>query len=139
KGRAAAKVQMERFIAHQSVPMPVFQDVLAVFDDPKAASAKLRAAFTDPANHDQTRQLKIAFWASFFGDTELANKALHVFAIDLNGERLRVLWHPVFAPARKTRGFKDLMRSLGLYEYWRTSGKWSDFCHPVGADDFECH
>jgi hypothetical protein len=39
---------------------------------------------------------------------------------------------------RQLPGFKDLVRDLGLVDYWRTSGKWSDFCHPVGEDDFEC-
>jgi len=23
-------------------------------------------------------------------------------------------------------------------DYWRETGKWGDFCKPVGADDFEC-
>jgi hypothetical protein len=27
----------------------------------------------------------------------------------------------------------------GLDDYWRRSGKWPDFCGPVGEDDFECH
>ena len=27
----------------------------------------------------------------------------------------------------------------GLADYWRQSGKWPDFCGPVGEDDFECH
>jgi hypothetical protein len=24
-------------------------------------------------------------------------------------------------------------------DYWRTGGKWGDFCHPVGQSDFECN
>ena len=31
------------------------------------------------------------------------------------------------------------MCDAGLQDYWRQSGKWSDFCGPVGKDDFECH
>jgi hypothetical protein len=26
----------------------------------------------------------------------------------------------------------------GIVDYWRQSGRWRDFCRPVGADDFEC-
>ena len=31
------------------------------------------------------------------------------------------------------------MREAGRADYWRQSGKWPDFCGPVGEDDFECH
>ena len=34
--------------------------------------------------------------------------------------------------------FKELMREAGLADYWRQSGKWADFCRPVGEDDLEC-
>jgi TolB-like protein len=35
--------------------------------------------------------------------------------------------------------FKQLVRGLGLVDYFRASGNWGDFCKPVGKDDFECH
>ena len=47
------------------------------------------------------------------------------------------VWHPSYAPVRKTERFKALMRKVGLVEYWRAKG-WPEFCKPVGADDFEC-
>jgi TolB-like protein/Tfp pilus assembly protein PilF len=47
------------------------------------------------------------------------------------------LWHPLYAPLRKTERFKTLMRNAGLVEYWRTRG-WPDLCRPVGTDDFVC-
>jgi hypothetical protein len=34
-------------------------------------------------------------------------------------------------------GFKDFLRQLGLVDYWRTTGNWSDFCRPVGEADFK--
>lgn len=34
--------------------------------------------------------------------------------------------------------FKDILRDLGLVDYWRSTGNWGDFCKPVGAEDFEC-
>jgi hypothetical protein len=30
------------------------------------------------------------------------------------------------------------VRELGLADYWRASGNWSDFARPLGTDDFEC-
>ena len=47
------------------------------------------------------------------------------------------LWHPLLADARKLPAFKDLMRDIGLVDYWREFG-WPDLCRPVGTDDFEC-
>ncbi|MEO6080496.1 MAG: hypothetical protein ABIQ86_12040 [Steroidobacteraceae bacterium] len=35
--------------------------------------------------------------------------------------------------------FKEIVRDVGLVDYWRTSGNWGDFCKPVGTADFECH
>ena len=31
----------------------------------------------------------------------------------------------------------EIVRELGLYDYWRKSGKWGDFVRPRGDDDFE--
>jgi tetratricopeptide (TPR) repeat protein len=47
------------------------------------------------------------------------------------------LWHPTYAPVRKTERFKAYARAAGLVEYWRAKG-WPDFCRPVGANDFVC-
>ena len=47
------------------------------------------------------------------------------------------LWHPSYAPARKTERFKKYVRAAGLVDYWRARG-WPDLCRPVGADDFVC-
>jgi TolB-like protein len=47
------------------------------------------------------------------------------------------LWHPSYAPVRKTERFKAYLRKDGLVEYWRARG-WPDFCRPQGTDDFVC-
>ena len=47
------------------------------------------------------------------------------------------IWQADFAPARKTERFKNLIRKIGLVNYWRAKG-WPQFCHPEGADDFAC-
>jgi hypothetical protein len=48
-----------------------------------------------------------------------------------------VLWWPPLRRARQTPGFKQLLRELGIYDYWRKSGNWGDFARPRGGDDFE--
>jgi hypothetical protein len=50
---------------------------------------------------------------------------------------LPLVWHPSWAPVRKTERFKNHVRGLGLVEYWRANG-WPEFCHPTTGDDFEC-
>ena len=50
---------------------------------------------------------------------------------------ISVLWHPSYAPVRKTERFKAHVRKAGLVEYWRVKG-WPEFCRPTGADDFVC-
>jgi TolB-like protein/tetratricopeptide (TPR) repeat protein len=47
------------------------------------------------------------------------------------------LWHPAYAPVRKTERFRQLVRKAGLVEYWRAKG-WPPQCHPTTGDDFEC-
>jgi hypothetical protein len=51
---------------------------------------------------------------------------------------LPLVWHPSYAPVRKTERFKTHVRGLGLVEYWRAKG-WPEFCHPTTGDDFECN
>ena len=54
----------------------------------------------------------------------------------ISGIALSQIWHPAYAPVRKTERFKALMRA-GLVEYWRAKG-WPAQCHPTTGDDFAC-
>lgn len=54
-----------------------------------------------------------------------------------NAGRVSRIWHPSYALARKTERFKNIVRHLGLPEFWRARG-WPDLCHPTTGDDFEC-
>ena len=46
---------------------------------------------------------------------------------------------PMFGDVRKLPNFKEFTNNMGLVDYWRASGNWGEFCHPLGQDDFECH
>jgi len=109
----------------------------ALLDTPEKAGAELRLFLTDPAYKSSSNRIGIAMWASYFGEHELA---LQVYreSIGSNSAIVWYIWLPINKGMRQLPGFKDYVRELGLVDYWRTSGKWGDFCHPVGEDDFEC-
>jgi TolB-like protein len=79
--------------------------------------------------------------ADALGDRDLALTMLRSY-VTRNRGTTGTWWDPwlqVHSGVRADPRFKELMREAGLAEYWRQSGKWADFCGPVGEDDFECH
>jgi hypothetical protein len=44
---------------------------------------------------------------------------------------------PVYRDMRKLPRFKELVRQIGLVDYWKQYG-WPDVCRPFGENDFEC-
>jgi len=48
------------------------------------------------------------------------------------------LWNVPYSSVRTLPGFKRILVDGGIVDYWRATGKWGDFCKPVGTDDFEC-
>jgi hypothetical protein len=80
--------------------------------------------------------------ADALGDGDLALTALRTRLTRMRGNTTSAWFQPWLLPhsgARADPRFKELMREAGLADYWRQSGKWADFCGPVGVDDFECH
>jgi len=108
----------------------VMHDLL---DKPEEAVAELRLFLTDPAYNNPFNRAPIAVWASYFGEHELALQVYREM-----GRMTYLSWRPIHKAMRQLPGFKDLVRDFDLVDYWRKSGKWGDFCHPVGDDDFEC-
>ena len=53
------------------------------------------------------------------------------------GNSFSYVWNDAYAPARKTKAFKQFARDAGMVAYWRQRG-WPDLCHPTGRDDFVC-
>lgn len=79
----------------------------------------------------------LSWYAGRLGDPRLAVSAMRRSFIELNGSYLGSLWFPCLREARRLPDFKSLVRDLGIYDYWRRSGKWGDFARPLGEDDFE--
>jgi hypothetical protein len=112
-------------------------ELVKVLDEPEEALKIVRAAFKDPAYQDAARMGAIAHWAVYFGDQDLALKAMRRECVEMHGITVHEIWHPVFAELRKDPRFKDILRGMGLVDHWRATGKWGDFARPKGADDFE--
>jgi TolB-like protein len=114
----------------------------ALLDNTPAALAVLRRWSSDPNAASAPILLDVqANWAAYFGDPELSLRLRRRMPRDNAAGRLAVmfqLWRPVENNVRRLPGFKDFVRELGLLDYWRTSGKWGEFCRPIGPSDFEC-
>jgi TolB-like protein/DNA-binding winged helix-turn-helix (wHTH) protein len=96
-------------------------------DDREAALAWLRDAFQRTEEHD----FLIPPWAAWHGDVELALDAMQRLPVP------STFWGNEMKEIRRLPRFKDLVRQVGLEEYFREYG-WNDFCHPVNSEDFEC-
>jgi serine/threonine protein kinase len=79
------------------------------------------------------------FLADAIGEPELALESLQAYMAQ-PGLSFRKYWQPWIAPYSNMRtlpGFKQILIDGGIVDYWRQTGRWGDFCKPVG-DDFEC-
>lgn len=138
---AAIETHLRRVIeADEEGGSSIDRRVLANLGKPEALRAVLRAELEAPRN--QYSFGDVAAYADAFGERDLALEAIRKEALDpfvYTPYRLPwVLWYPYRSGLRADPRFKDILRELGLPDYWRKSGNWSDFCKPVGAADFEC-
>ena len=112
----------------------VMHDLL---DTSEEADAELRLFLTDPAYDNPMNLSGIALWASYFGEHELALQ-IYRKLFESGFGMIWLIWRPIHKKMRQLPEFQDLVRDVGLVDYWLGSGKWGDFCHPAGDDDFEC-
>lgn len=96
-------------------------------DDRATALAWLREAHLTGKDPD----MLIPSWAAWHGDAALALEAMQNSPVPWE------FWDSVMQEVRRLPGFKDLVRQVGLEEYFREYG-WNDFCHATDAKDFEC-
>ncbi|MEO8307036.1 MAG: hypothetical protein ABI616_03225 [Pseudomonadota bacterium] len=101
-----------------------------------AALKELRRAV--PLEQNLIVRQGASLWAAYLGDPTLSLQVLNVAEGDSNEFTGFQIWRPVMAEVRKQPGFKDLVRKLGLVEYWLQFG-WGEHYKPLGDSDFECH
>jgi TolB-like protein/Tfp pilus assembly protein PilF len=136
---AAVVAQFHVLLKHESLPMALSQTIVRRLDNREAALSAIREAFKDPSNQDGTRMAVVAEYADHFGDKDTTLAALRRSLVELHGINFISMWQPYETGLRSDPRFKDLLRDLGLVDYFRMSGIWGDFCKPLGKDDFECH
>ncbi|MEO8307483.1 MAG: TIR domain-containing protein [Pseudomonadota bacterium] len=111
-----------------------------LLDDPALALPKLRSLYVGSSQANIYTLSSIAQWSTYFGDHDLALRALQ--SMSHKGYSFEIwaglLWRPVLRDLHGEPAFKKLITDLGIADYWRATGKWGDFCNPVGKDDFEC-
>jgi TolB-like protein/DNA-binding winged helix-turn-helix (wHTH) protein len=105
-------------------------------DNPEAGLEALRDLYADELNRSASSLIRLAAWAAYFGDPELALRAMSK-ATRQQPSRVWYLWLPVFEGTRGRPGFKTLIRDLDLVEYWRQYG-WPSSCRATDDNDFEC-
>lgn len=106
---------------------PFFRTMTEHLDDHEAALAWLRKNY----QQSETPNCMFTHWAAWHGDTGLAVDALERCPAPM------YFWHGALKEVRGTEGFKDMIRQLGMEEYFREFG-WNDFCRPLGSEDFIC-
>jgi len=124
----------------ESDPFPVIGRAMRErLDDPPAALAELRRMLGEPEYQPAFIRNIVGIWAAYFGDPQLSLDLMAEYLVAQGYRGLSFLvWREIFRDVRRLPGFKDLLRGLGLVDYWQESGNWGDFCRPVGGDDFEC-
>src|SRR5690606_28239329 len=110
-----------------------------LLEDPESALAEIQDLALRVRMHETLGLSAMSNWAAYYGDPRHAIALLRrMDRSGLNGTVLLLdMWRPTLATARRLPEFKELVRDLGLVEYWRAYG-WSDHCRPVGANDFDC-
>jgi TolB-like protein len=133
----ATRAQFLRLLDVQITPLPFLTKVMELLDRPNDALGVLRQAFSDSANQDGTRMAHVGWYAALLGDADLAVQALRKAVLEIGSLPAFTIWYPFLRQTRQTPAFKELIRDLGIYDYWRASGNWGDFARPLGDDDFE--
>jgi len=115
---------------------PIFDKVKKCLDSPKEGLAILYQLYSDENNLGERDITDISLLAAYFGDPEFAMTAMEE-GTKINATGLFKIWPPVMREVRQLPRFKELMREIGLVDYWNRFG-WPDLCRPVGEDDFKC-
>jgi tetratricopeptide (TPR) repeat protein len=119
-------------VYERAVGNVLYSELIALLDDPDQALALINDLSSNrtPANLGT-----LAVYAAFLGDQQLAVR-LFRDAVSDYGVLMFMAWLPVFDEVRQLPEFKELLRDIGLVDYWRATD-WPSVCRPIGAD-FEC-
>jgi TolB-like protein len=135
----ALKQQYRKVAQHPALAQTVDPALADHLEDSAFVLSRLRQWLRDPEAKLAARYFMIAVFAAHYGDLDLAFDALRKRVEETNpSDYFIYLWWPYENGLRSDPRFKQLVKELGLVDYWRASGSWGDHCKPVGTDDFEC-
>jgi TolB-like protein/DNA-binding winged helix-turn-helix (wHTH) protein/tetratricopeptide (TPR) repeat protein len=100
---------------------------------PEAVASEIR---TQMLSADDSEKVALAVWGAYYSEPVLALEIL-VEVIPRRGHP-GILWIPLFADSRALQGFGELVKSLGIADYWRVHA-FADFCEQVNQEQVECH
>lgn len=132
--RAAFDAELRR---RESEGLPVsqlFRDIVAAAPDRARMLEVSRKAFEDGKRIDY-------LMADALGDADLAMEAYLKVWKDVRHKYISdAYWHPWLMPTgfRAHPKFKELMKEMGLADYWRKTNHWPEYCRPDGTADFVC-
>ena len=121
----------------EALRMPLTHSLAVSYRDPRKAREEIRLAVQDTGNQDRVRMAVVAMYADRFQDLDSAFAALRKEVVDFG--TVNTIWLPYSSRLRADARFKQLVRDTGLADYFHASGRWNDFCGPLGEQDFECH
>lgn len=139
RDKEAIRRELPAQIAVGPVTRRLNDAMLRYLDDPPSALVELQRHLEDPESVNSTIVvMMISAWAAYFGDPELAVRAMGKLPPLAHNAFNWIIWRPVKRDMRRLPEFKELVRAWGLVDYWRTTGKWGDYCRPRGTADFDC-
>jgi TolB-like protein len=138
KGATQGELRAELERACPTLGMAQCRAWAAAIRTPAQASGLLRVQLRNITESDPEAAGSIALAAAYLGDTSLALDSLAVLATRATSPMFQNMWFPLLGKVRREERFKRIVSDLGFVDLWRRTGQWADFCHPKGADDFEC-
>ena len=132
---AEFNAQVDRVLQGQGPYSAITRELVRAGTNRSAAIAAIRTALHSPEYQTLEAMRSLALAADAYGDRDLAIEALRRMSLDLGG--YGYFWFLPHSGVRSTPAFKQLLREVGLAEFFGRSGIWGDFCEQR-ANDFEC-
>jgi len=117
-------------------PDPIFDAARKHLASTEEGLTELRRLYANDDNLSSDNLYKIAVWAAYLGDPKFAMEAMEK-GLSIQASGVFWFWLPLMRDVRQLPRFKELIKEIGLVDYWNEFG-WPDICRPLDNGDFEC-